>query len=96
MNHIQLQKITEILGLVEITKIDYPLEGGYVRLNSGWQVFIDIAATGTISWYKRQQPASFGRLHRVDKPAVEYASGRKEWYLDGQRTAPHLTKRHEK
>ncbi|MDE1834752.1 MAG: hypothetical protein KGH64_05445 [Candidatus Micrarchaeota archaeon] len=26
-----------------------------------------------------------GKLHRTDGPAIEYANGDKEWYLNGQR-----------
>ena len=26
-----------------------------------------------------------GKLHRTDGPAVEYADGHKEWYINGQR-----------
>ena len=33
--------------------------------------------SGMSSWYQN------GRLHRADGPAVEWADGTKNWYLDG-------------
>jgi hypothetical protein len=35
---------------------------------------------GTIRWYNED-----GQLHREKDPAVEYADGSREWYLNGQR-----------
>ena len=34
----------------------------------------------TIHWYNDK-----GQLHRLDGPAVEYADGFKEWYVEGRR-----------
>ena len=36
-------------------------------------------ADGTKEWYLN------GQLHRVDGPAIEYASGTKAWWLNGKR-----------
>ena len=27
----------------------------------------------------------YGKLHRVDGPAIEYSNGTKEWYINGKR-----------
>ena len=36
-----------------------------------------VDALGTVRWYKD------GQLHREDGPAIEYASGKKEWWVNG-------------
>jgi len=38
---------------------------------------VKVSENGTKSWYLNDQ------LHREDGPAAEYASGNKEWYLNG-------------
>jgi len=39
-----------------------------------------ILRNGTIEWHNEA-----GRLHREDGPAIEYANGTKEWWVNGQR-----------
>ena len=41
---------------------------------------IEVDACGT-RWYYN----SAGQLHRIDGPAVEWASGTKSWYQNGER-----------
>ena len=38
---------------------------------------VTVSDDGTRKWY------SDGLYHRVDGPAVEYADGSKEWWIDG-------------
>ena len=43
--------------------------------------WVTVDAKGTTRWYK---DAKGTVLHRTDGPAIEWADGDKEWYLDGQ------------
>lgn len=36
-----------------------------------------ILENGITEWYQN------GELHRLDGPAIEYANGHKEWFIDG-------------
>ncbi len=39
-----------------------------------------INKSGDKLWYNE-----LGKLHRIDGPAIEYANGNKDWFIDGQR-----------
>ena len=44
--------------------------------------WVTVDDVGNIAWYK---DAKMIITHRVGGPAIEYASGTKAWFLDGQR-----------
>lgn len=39
---------------------------------------VKVSKAGTIRWHKN------GKLHRTDGPAIEYANGNKEWWVEGK------------
>ena len=41
---------------------------------------VTVADNKTVSWYNEA-----GQLHREDGPAIEYADGRKYWYINGKK-----------
>lgn len=44
--------------------------------------YLSVDDAGTSRWYSDNE---FHVLHRINGPAVEYTSGHKEWYQNGQR-----------
>ena len=42
----------------------------------------EIQSNGTISWFNKA-----GDLHRENGPAIEFADGRKAWYLNGHKVS---------
>ena len=43
---------------------------------------------GNKRWFNKRWFNKQGDLHREDGPALEWATGRKEWYLNGNRHRP--------
>lgn len=41
---------------------------------------LKIRSNGDKFWYNKQ-----GKLHRLDGPAIEFANGDKEWWINGKR-----------
>jgi len=39
---------------------------------------VEVYVDGAKIWYQN------GKLHRLDGPAIEYASGNKEWFIEGK------------
>ena len=54
-----------------------PFFNGYIDMTDNIECITD--ENGTKYWYLN------GKLHREDRPAVEYANGAKYWYINGKK-----------
>jgi len=82
--HLCEKKSDYLVCLVDIDKTQAFVHGDCAVYVAGddWKQYskgyFEIDSDGTKRWYLN------GKLHRLDGPAVEYASGTKKWYLNDE------------